>query len=259
MAELPDLTVLAAILTRRFAGKILKEVEVKIANKLNVPAKELKLAIEGKKLKSVTREGKTIQLHFADDQVLAIHLMLRGELVLINKENEAPRFGILYFHFAKEGFAVTDMQQLATPTLNPAISTVPDALSKEMDLEYFSALLAKKRTAIKTLLMDQHLIRGIGNSYSDEILWHAKISPFAISKAIPAVAVKKLYQSLHAVLEKAIADIEKENGDELTGELRDFMKVHGAKIIKSPTGAPIKSEKIGGRLSYYTKEQELYI
>ena len=257
MAELPDLTVFAGILTKRFAGKKLKEVEVKEDGKLNVSAKELKAALEGKQLKSVTREGKTLQLHF-DDQVLGVHLMLRGELILIDEDNPQPRFGILYFHFATSGFAVVDLQKIATPTLNPPVSSVPDALAAEMDLTYFSNLLAKKRTTIKTLLMDQHMIRGIGNSYADEILWHAKISPFSIAKAIPEKEVNQLYKSLRSVLQKAIHDIEKENGDELRGELRDFMKVHGAKIEKSPTGAKIKAEKIGGRMSYYTEEQELY-
>jgi formamidopyrimidine-DNA glycosylase len=67
-----------------------------------------------------------------------------------------------------------------------------------------------------------------------------------------------LFISLGTVLKEAIGTIAKENGDELRGELRDFMKVHGAKIEKSPSGAALKSEKIGGRTSYYTDEQKLY-
>ncbi|TCC88074.1 formamidopyrimidine-DNA glycosylase [Pedobacter frigiditerrae] len=258
MAELPDLTVFAGILNRRFKGKTLKELDVVVANKINASEKELKKALEGKKLLSVSREGKTLQMHFSDDQVLGLHLMLRGELVLLDQENTNPKYQILGFHFTGgEGFALVDLQKQATPTLNPAISKVPDALV--MDLDYFSSLLAKKRTTIKTLLMDQHWIRGIGNSYGDEILWDASISPFSIANAIPEAAVKTLYKSLTVVLKKAIKAIEKENGDELKGELRDFMQVHGAGLKKSPTGAAIKSETIGGRKSYYTEEQHLYI
>ncbi|WP_316771503.1 Fpg/Nei family DNA glycosylase [Pedobacter frigiditerrae] len=258
MAELPDLTVFAGILNRRFKGKTLKELEVIVAKKINVPEKELKQALRGKKLLNVTREGKTLQLHFSGEQVLGIHLMLRGELVLLDKENTNPKYQILGFHFTgDEGFALVDLQKQATPTLNPVISKVPDAL--DMDFDYFSSLLAKKRTTIKTLLMDQHLIKGIGNSYGDEILWAARISPFSIANAIPEAEVKTLYKSLAGVLKKAIKAIEKENGDELRGELRDFMQVHGAGLKKSPTGATIKSENIGGRKSYYTEEQHLYI
>ena len=258
MAELPDLTVFAQILKRRFKGKTLSKLDIKVVKKINVTGKELAEALEGEKLLDVTREGKTLQLHFSGDQVLGLHLMLRGELMLINENSEDPRFEIIALHFkGGEGFAVLDMQKMATPTLNPEKTTVPDAL--EMDYAYFSALMAKKKTLVKTVLMDQHVMRGIGNSYTDEILWHARISPFSVAKAVPEKELKKLFKSLKMVLETAITDIAKENGDELRGELRDFMKVHGAKLEKSPTGFEIKSEKIGGRTSYYTEEQELFL
>jgi formamidopyrimidine-DNA glycosylase len=258
MAELPDLAVFAGTLTRRFAGKTLKSVEVKVAKKLKVTVAELKAAIEGKKLSTVTREGKTLQLHFSGGNVLGLHLMLRGELVLLEKEHPTPKFEIIGFHFSGgDGFAVVDSLKQATPTLNPEPAKSPDTL--DMDLEYFALLLAKKKKLVKEVLMDQKLMRGIGNSYADEILWHAKISPFSVANAIPEKEVKQLFKSIKSVLEKAIKEITHENGDELRGELRDFMKVHGAKIEKSPNGYEVKSEKIGGRSSYYTEEQKLFV
>ena len=258
MAELPDLTVFAATLNKRFKGKVLAKLTVSVAKRLNVSIAEITTALEGKKLKEVVREGKTLQLNFTDNQVLGLHLMLRGELELLAKDKPAPRYQIIAFQFKDEsGFAVTDRQKMATPTLNPKENFVPDALA--IDFNSFALLLAKKRAAIKTVLIDQHAIRGIGNSYADEILWHAKISPMSVAKAIPDKEVKQLYKSLHFVLETAIREIAKENQDELRGELRDFMKVHGAKITTSPTGGKIISEKIGGRKSYYTAEQKLFV
>ncbi len=257
MAELPDLTVFAGILNRRFKGKTLKNLTVSVEKKINVSAKRLSETLEGKKLVEVSREGKTLQLHFSADQILGLHLMLRGELVLIEEEKERPKFEILGFHFSGgTGFSVVDMQKMATPTLNPAPAEAPDALS--ISLDEFLALMAKKRSVVKTVFMDQHLIRGIGNSYADEILWHAKISPFSVAKAIPEKEVKMLFKSMVSVLETAIKEIAEENGDELRGELRDFMKVHSAKLKKSPTGAAIKADKIGGRVTYYTDEQKLF-
>ena len=257
MAELPDLTVFAATLNKRFKGKTLANLTVSVAKKLNVSIAEITRALEGKELKEVVREGKTLRFNFTKNQVLGLHLMLRGELELLEKDNPAPRYQILAFQFKDgSGFAVTDMQKMATLTLNPKENIVPDALA--IDFESFAGILAKKRAVIKTVLMDQHAIRGIGNSYGDEILWHAKISPLSIANAIPSKEVKQLYKSLHFVLETAIKEISKENGDELGGELRDFMKVHGAHIKTSPTGAKIISEKVGGRKSYYTDEQKLF-
>lgn len=256
MAELPDLQVFAQILSHRFRGKTLEELEVKVAKKLNVTATQLKAKLEGAKLSKVLRYGKTLHFHFSEE-VLQVHLMLRGKLEVLKKNSALPKYTILAFHFAGgEGFAVVDMLRAATPILNPEAAKAPDAL--EMDENYFAEALSKSKKMVKEVLMDQKKMRGIGNSYADEILWDARVSPFSVSSAIPEKIVKKLFRSLRAVLEEAIAAIAKENGDELRGELRDFMKVHGAQLEKSPSGAAVKSEKIGGRTSYYTDEQELY-
>lgn len=256
MAELPDLTVFAKILSRKFKGKVLERIDITEVRKLNVSEKYLRSSLEGHELISVTREGKTLQLHFSGEQVLGLHLMLRGELVdLIS--GEIPRFQILAFHFTGgEGFAVIDLQKQATPTLQPKAVDVPDAL--DMDEAYFKALLRKKRTVVKTLLMDQKAMRGIGNSYADEILYHAGISPFSIANLIPPDFAEKLFKSLRLVLEQAIKNIEEANGDELRGELKDFMEIHDSRRETTARGEPILSEKIGGRSTYYTASQELF-
>jgi len=256
MAELPDLTVFAQILTRRFKGKTLKEIDVKVAKKLKISVAELKKALEGKKLTKVSREGKTLQFHFGE-RVLGLHLMLRGELELLEKDASLPKFTVFAFHFSGgEGFAVRDILKQATPTLDPKKEKTPDALDiTEAD---FTALLSGRKKMIKEVLMDQKALRGIGNSYADELLWDARISPFSVASAIPQSNVKKLYGSLRSVLKEAIDFIAKENGNELKGELRDAMKIHGASIVKSPSGAEVLSEKIGGRTAYYTREQKLF-
>jgi formamidopyrimidine-DNA glycosylase len=257
MAELPDLTVFANILSRRFKGQTVKSIVVTQTKKLNVTAAVLKSSLEGGQLTGVKREGKTLQFHFSDGQVLGLHLMLRGELVAL-VGNETPKFQILAFHFSNgEGFAVIDVLKQATPTLQPKSIDVPDALN--LDKAYFTALLSKKRTVIKTLLMDQKALRGIGNSYADEILYHAGVSPFSIANAIPHEGVAKIFNSISTVLEKAIFDIGQANGDSLTGELKDFMTIHSPDLKATAKGDPIKTEKIGGRTTYYTDKQELYI
>lgn len=256
MAELPDLTVFAKALSNRFKGKTLSKLEIKHSKKLNVSEDELKSALEHQKLTSVERSGKTLQFHFGKDSIFGLHLMLRGELKVIRENEPLLKHTILVFHFSKDGFAVTDTLKQATPTLNPPENKTPDAM--DISGTDFLTLLSKRRKKIKEVLMDQKAIRGIGNSYSDEILWDAKISPLSIANQIPEKQAKALHQSITKVLTQAIKDIEKENGDELKGELRDFMKIHGAKITHSPTGKIIKSETIAGRSAYFTDEQQLY-
>ena len=258
MAELPDLSVFAGILNKRFKGKTLRKIEIKHSGKLNVSTNELEENLLNHRLVTVARSGKTLQFDFGKDKILGLHLMLRGEVKSINEQEPIPKYTIFAFHFSGgEGFAVTDTLKQATPTLNPAENNVPDALNITRN-EFFDLLKRRKKT-IKEVLMDQKAIRGIGNSYGDEILWDAKISPFSVSSKIPEAAALRLYKSITKVLNQAIEDITKENGDELTGELRDFLKIHGAHLKLSPTGEKIKSEKIGGRLAYFTDEQELFI
>jgi len=254
MAELPDLEVFARILTRKYGGKVLEKIDIPVDKKLNVPPKKLKENLEGHKLSLVKRSGKTLQFHIGES-ILGLHLMLRGELAELT--DNVPKFTIMSFHFkGGYGFAVTDMQKQATPTLDPPENDIPDAL--EVDYPTLLKLLEGKRTVIKSLLMDQKKIRGIGNSYGDEILYHAGISPFSIAGKIPRDDVKRLHKSMRSVLETAIKKIEKENGDELRGELRDFMEIHGAGIKQTKKGEEVLHEKIGGRTSYYTKSQKLF-
>ncbi|MES2827421.1 MAG: DNA-formamidopyrimidine glycosylase family protein [Bacteroidota bacterium] len=255
MPELPDLEVFASNLEKHVKNKTLEKVEIVVAKRLNVPERELKEALEGHQIKEVVREGKTLQVHFKNGQVLGLHLMLHGEIHLLQKDKEL-KFPIIKFHFKGEnGFALTDFQKQATPTLNPDKSEVPDALSKEMSITYFKNLLGKKKIQIKQLLMDQHLIRGIGNTYADEILWHAKISPFSVAKAIPEVKVKDLYQAIEEVLRKEIMQLTKALPDSFNTEVKDFLKVHRPGLKESPTGHEIKIDKKGGRKTYYTIEQ----
>ncbi|MEJ7557981.1 MAG: DNA-formamidopyrimidine glycosylase family protein [Pedobacter sp.] len=255
MPELPDLEIFAANLEKQFKNKTLDKLEVVVAKKLNATVTELKEAFEGKKLQAVLREGKTLQLHFSGGQVLGLHLMLHGAIRLLEEDNEV-RFKILEFHFKNhKGFALTDFQKQATPTLNPPDSDVPDALSKDFNITYFKQLLSKKKTSIKQVLMDQKLIRGIGNTYADEILWDAKISPFSIAKAIPEMKVKDLYQSIEAVLRKEIMQLTRAIPDSFDTEVKDFLKIHNPDLKQSPTGHEIKIDKNAGRKTYYTIEQ----
>lgn len=255
MPELPDLEVFAANLEKRFKNKTLEKLDVTVAKKLNVPEKELKAALEGHQLQSVQREGKTLQLHFGGGNILGLHLMLHGEIQLIEKDDEV-KFKIVEFHFKGDNsFALTDFQKQATPTLNPESVAVPDALSKDFNITYFKNVLAKKSVKVKQVLMDQKIVRGIGNTYADEILWHARVSPFAAANKIPEEKVKDLHQAVEEVLRKEIMNLTKAIPDSFNAEVRDFLKIHNPHLTESPTGHQILVDKSNGRKTYYTVEQ----
>lgn len=259
MPELPDLEVFSHNLDRQLSGKLLKEVAVKNAKKLNVPGQELHQALEKQKLKKVYRLGKELYFEFENKAVLSLHLMLNGELHLLKNKKEYPKYAIVGLLF-KDGtsLTLTDFRGLAKATLNPPPDDTPDALANEVDQHFFKKVLSAKKAAVKNVLMDQHVIRGIGNAYADEILWEAGISPFSASDKIPEAKLKDLSTAVRHVLQNAIREITKSHPEIISGEVRDFLKIHSPKKTSSPAGVAIQMKKVGARKTYYTDEQEIY-
>jgi formamidopyrimidine-DNA glycosylase len=256
MPELPDLQVFSVNLKKEVAGKKLLIINVKKA-KLSVPASRLKKTLEGQKLLDVGRHGKELLFHFSNGSTLGVHLMLRGKLAWF-EDGESPKHTLAELIFqGDKNLAITDFQRKARITLNPAQSEAPDALSKSVNEKFLKEKLQSKAT-IKNLLLDQHVIRGIGNAYADEILWDAKISPFSVSKTIPSREITKLSRSITKVLKNAGKQINKAAPGIIGGEVRDFLLIHNPHKKKSPTGGLIKKKEVGGRKTYYTEEQKLY-
>ena len=256
MPELPDLQVFARNLNKLFKSKTLEKVEVPHAKKLNVSITELKKALEGAKLNDVKRVGKELHFEFDNKHVLGLHLMLHGEFRLFDEENKYKSTIVELYFKGTQGLAVTDFQGAATPTLDPEEKDAPDAL--DVDKDYLSGKFSKTKKPVKTVLMDQKVLRGIGNAYADEILWDARISPFSPFNKLPDKAIDKLLKSIKNVLEDAEKQIIKTNPDLLSGEVRDFLKVHLPRQKQTATGAIIHQKELNSRKTYFTDEQELF-
>lgn len=258
MPELPDLQVFARNLDKQLKSKKVVRFNLKNRKGSKSSTKELQKAIEGQTIQKVFREGKQLHSAFRDGGVLGLHLMLHGDLYLINEDDDSIKNSIceMFLNNGKR-LVLTDWQGAANVQLNPEIRDSPDALSPELNLKYLKEKL-KGRSAIKNILLDQKVIRGIGNAYADEILWEAAIAPLSVANKIPAEKVKKLLQAIKKVLKAAEKQIVKKHPGIIRGEVRDFLKIHNSKKTESPGGAKILTQMKGGRKTYYTKEQELY-
>lgn len=257
MPELPDLEVFSANLNRELKGKVLKEIKVSGKAKLNVTKRKLTQLLKGQKLSNVFREGKMLYFYFGNKNILALHMMLRGKLYRVEDGKPAPYtlFELIFEGDKRIGLA--DYQGNAHAILNPEETEVPDALDKQVNQKFWQEKL-QSRAGIKNILLDQHIVRGIGNAYADEILWESGISPFSTANKIPPAAIKRLAKAIPKVLKHAVKQIRKESPKIIGGEIRDFLQVHNAKRKKSPGGAPIKVATKGGRKTYYTNEQQLF-
>ncbi len=257
MPELPDLEVFSTNLKSHFAGKKLLSLKVINAKKLKDKPKDLPEELDENILKDIYRSGKELRFKFSNDDILGIHLMLKGDIFLFDKIND-HKFPIVELHFSNgKGLVLTDRMQNASVKLNPVDKEGMDAIDKNLNFQYLKSLFNGKAT-IKNVLLDQDRIRGIGNAYADEILWQARISPFSTVNAIPDEKIKELVKTIKSVLRNSVSKISKTHHGIIQGEARNFLKIHTNKKSESPTGALIRIEKKGMLKTYYNDEKKFY-
>ena len=255
MPEIPDIEVFSRTLKKLLAGKQITKVNVVNGKKLKDTAKELSQALGGKKILDVYRSGKELRIQFSKNVLLGIHLMLTGDLHFFEKSNER-KSTIVELQFKDgTGLALTDRMGNANVKLNPVDKGGIDAL----DLNYKTLKeILNRKAAIKNVLLDQDIIRGIGNSYSDEILWETRISPFSKANAIPDQKIKELATVIKKVLKKATEKIYKAHPGKINSEVKEFLQIHTKQKTESPTGSPILTAERGMLQTYYTEEQVMY-
>ena len=259
MPELPDLTVFAENLGQIVRGKTITTIEHAPGARLNVTAGELSAALKGAEIAGVERSGKELVMRTNKGDLLFIHLMLTGGFSF-GKGGGLSGSAILDLGFQDGSrLLMDDPKSLATVSLNPTrTGTAVDALDVTSD--YLKRVFRQKSKATaKAVLIDQKIIGGIGNAYADEILWEARISPKSAVGKIPPEGIESLAGAIHSVLQDATAYLRKNHPGIISGEIRDFLKVHNPSRAKSPTGQVIMKERIASKTTYFTEEQRLYV
>ncbi len=210
--------------------------------------KKFRAECVGKKILSADRRAKNVLIHLSGGQTILIHMKMTGHLLygqykVVGKKWQAVHAGPLRddpfnarVHFVitlSDGkhVALSDMRKFAKVTLletktlheSPDLRDIgPEPTDKNFTFEIFKKCLAKKpRGKIKTVLMDQSVMAGIGNIYSDEILWESSVHPESKPAHIPDQALRKMYTATRRLLAKGI-DF---GGDSMS----DYRNVHGEK------------------------------
>ena len=261
MPELPDLEVCKSNVFHRLTSKRLVTPEVFNPQKVRAPGAILTQELAGLDLLRIERLGKELLFDFGGHRVVAAHLMLNGEISIVPQEAVgAIRFKIFALHFEQQSVVFSDRGGLCTIRYKPPADRAPDAFAPAFTPEYFlRAARQKPGLNVKAFLIDQKIIKGIGNAYADEILWAARISPHSLLGKIPEDRLRALYEAIGVVLREAIASIKAIAPDIISGEERSFLKVHNKALKKTETGHPITVERIASKITYYTGEQVLYM
>ena len=261
MPELPDLEVFKENVFNRLTSKKLLDVNVCNAMKVNASPQIFAEEICGKTLLTINRAGKELLFVFPGDKAVSAHLMLQGKISILDGSEGMDKIAakIFAFRFEEQTIVFSDFDGLCSIKYPPIAGKAPDAFDEAFTPAYLLAIAKKKpRTNVKAFLIDQNIVRGIGNAYADEILWDAMISPHSAVGKIPDDILEKLYDSIHSVLRDAILQIKAISPDIISGEVRSFLKVHNRALKTTETGARIRVEKIASKTTYYTDEQVLY-
>ena len=260
MPELPDLEIFKTNIPARLTSKRLTGLHVFRMNKVSAPQSILLGELQGRELLGVGRFGKELLFDFGDKRIVAVHLMLNGQISVVSPEDVPKvKYKIFALEFGNEALVFGDPGGLCTIKYKPPLSKTPDAFGDGFTMDYF--LKAAKRnsmTNVKAFLIDQKVVRGIGNAYADEILWTARVSPFSMVGRIPGGVMAALYDAIGSVLRSAVESIWAVSPDIITGEERSFLKVHNKALKFTETGYPIRVERVASKTTYYTDEQKLY-
>lgn len=259
MPELPDLTIYQRNLRKMLVDRKVDEVRIFRAKRLNVSPDKLDAAVRDSKLIDIEREGKELQFRFSSGHSVSVHLMLKGQFDITSDPVAIAHKLVSLAFGAQEHLVVSDPKGWAKFTLDADPCIVPDALSIKFNVEYLRAKLkSRSATTMKAFLIDQEIVRGIGNAYADEILWTSRISPHSTSTKLPEDVICTLFDSVKTVLQSAIDSISMAAPHAINGEHRDFLNVHNPNRSHSPTGFSIRQEKISAKNTYFTDEQIVY-
>ncbi len=251
MPELPDVEVYLAHLRRRIVGETLDR--VRVATPFLVRSFEPPLrSAEGKRVRELRRVGKRIAFGLDDDLWIVLHLMIAGRLRWREREAKIPgKVGLAAFDFSSGTVLLTEAStkkraslhlvrgETAVRDLDPGGIEPLDA-----DVASFAAVLRSERHTLKRALTDPHLFSGIGNAYSDEILWRARMSPMRPTSAMTDEQIAILHAATQSTLREWTDRLMAETGDEFPEKVTAFrpeMAVHGRYRKPCPDcGAPVQ-------------------
>lgn len=237
MPELPDIVVYLECLQPRIGGQLLQRIRLLnpfLLRSVEPPIEET----NGKHIVGLRRLGKRIVFALEGDLFLVLHLMIAGRLHWKPLGAKPPgKIGLAAFDFPSGTLTLTEAGSKRRASLalvhgeaalaahNPGGLEVLQATEKQ-----FRAALQRENHTLKRSLTDPRIFSGIGNSYSDEILHRAGMSPLALSQKLSDVDVQRLFEATQTVLHEWLQRLREEAGDgfpEKVTAFRDGMAVHG--------------------------------
>jgi formamidopyrimidine-DNA glycosylase len=276
--ELPEVETIRRIVERELIGQIVSETIVRLPKLLRsspIPTLEPLL---GRMLLHARRRAKVLSLDFDDDLTLMMHLKLAGQVAVIRPDEVRFVAGHpvpdptgayphksthIELHFESGAVLyVSDLRQFGWLRLMPRSDSEveivkmkfgPEAFGPEMvTVAHLKERLGRRSIPIKTALLDQSILAGLGNIYVDEALHGAKIHPLTAANAVRGAKLTALHAAIGQALEQGVAQGGAKIIHNKAYPIDGFPAVHGRAGESCPLcGATIKKTRVGARGTYY--------
>lgn len=236
---------------------------------------EFKKRVMGKKILGAERRAKNILIHLSSGETIIAHMKMTGSFIYDRPDYPYIRLEFLLDN--KRTLFFSDMRKFArvcvekTSELHNSphlIGLGPEPLDPSFKLEAFSLQLMKKpKSKIKQALMDPSIIAGIGNIYSDEILWRSGIHPLSLTGKIPKKNLEEMFKAMKETLRKGIklggdSNVDYKNIDGEKGSFQEHHRAYqktGKKCQKKSCGGIINRIVVGARSAHFcNKHQKLF-
>ncbi len=277
MPELPEVTTIVRNLKEQLLERIIISVIVREEKLVGFP-EDISTFIDevcGKKILDINRRGKYILIKLGDElgedivdgKLLVIHLRMTGKLLIKDGTEECDKHTHIIFRLDNgQDLRFNNIRKFGRVYLidedrledaGGLAELGPEPLADDLTPEVFRSMLKRRKAGIKSLLLNQKFIAGVGNIYADEALFRAGINPGKKADSLSEQEMDRLYYALREVLQQGI----KYNGTTFSdyvnalGKAGDFqhkLLVYQKQGEKCPRcGHEITREKIGGRSSHY--------
>lgn len=266
MPEKPEVITVAKTLEKKIIGKTITEAKVYYDNVIVGDKEEFISKIKDEKIESITTRGKWIIIYLTNYALLT-HLRMEGRFYFRKKGDSFSKHEHvslllddnieMRFHDVRKFGRMILLPKYEVLNIKPLSDLGYEFNDPRLTEEYLLAKFKNKSTPIKTILLDQSIIAGIGNIYDDEILYQSHINPLKPAKEINSSEAIEIIKNTKIILEKAIkkggTTIKSfESSEGVHGLFQNELVVHGKKNgICSKCGNKIEFIRVGGRGTYY--------
>lgn len=266
MPELPEVETVRRGLEKLILGKKISNIDIRYPKMIKTDLDEFKRELPGQIIQSMGRRGKYL-IFYLSDKVLISHLRMEGKYFYYPDQVPERKHAHLFIQFEDGGTLVYEdvrkfgtMELLAPELLETYFLSKklgPEPTVQDFDLPIFQKALQRSKKPIKSHLLDQTLVAGLGNIYVDEVLWRAKIHPSRLSNSLTAQEARKVHDETIKVLGQAV---EKGGSTIRTytnafgedGTMQEFHQVYDKAGKKcSRCGSIIEKFQLGGRGTHF--------